>query len=511
MAATVADIVDRLGPTLVVGAGGAVDKQVVDLLVTEPVYPATIAPHALVAVLGLRIEEEKFGELRRTASAAGAAGLVIKGQHVPELGDDDLAVVVVEPGADWVPVITLLQTASALGGLTVHPDDSLFGLADAIASLCGGSVVLYDSAWQLIAYSGQPGDEVRKQTIVGRRAPVAAFEGLSAAGVLDALARGEVVEVPDGQIEGMGRRFAVAARAGDELLATIWLQPGGDGTLADVADGLRRAGEVATLTLLREFAVGPTGVRIGDAAFTAQLAGQHTERVVAERLGADVDGGFVLAGLRPTTTDERDRAATARRLALLTRSHCAAYRVSALVATGVDTAYLIFSANDASERQRAVRVITDMQARLQMSAPHRTVVSSKFDSLATTQSIRVTVDDLLSLAERRGWSGLTDSDEVQASWRLEQFREVALAHPALLSGPVVRLAEHDRAHGTKFVATLRAYFDSVGDMKVAADRLGVHVNTVRYRVGRAQEIVQFSLERPDERLLAELQVRLLTS
>jgi DNA-binding PucR family transcriptional regulator len=47
-------------------------------------------------------------------------------------------------------------------------------------------------------------------------------------------------------------------------------------------------------------------------------------------------------------------------------------------------------------------------------------------------------------------------------------------------------------------------------MKAAGAELGLHVNTVRYRIAKAQEIGGFSLDDPDERLLAELQVRLLS-
>lgn len=511
MSSTVADIVDRLGPALLVGTTGSVDATVADLVTTDPAFPTMIAAGALVVAAGYRLGEEQFSELVAEASAAGAAGIVVKDRSTPKPNRCDLAVLVIEPNADWGHVLALLRTATALNSPTVHPEDSLFGLAEAIASMCGGPVVLHDPAWQLLAYSGgQPMDEVRNESILGRRAPTRALDELRAAGVLDRLDRGEVVTLADQEVPGLGRRIAVAARAGAEVLATIWLQPTEIEPPADIEERLRRAGEVAALTLLRHAAFGLGGNSVGDAAFTALLAGGRTERIVAEQLGVDGDGGFVLAGLRPTTTDARDRAATARRLLSLARGHCDAYRVTAQAAVGVDTAYLVFACAGGEQRQHAVRVVTDMHARLQTSAPHRAMVSSTYRSLAETPSVRQTVDELLELSERRGWSGLTDSDDVDASWRLQQFREVALAHPALLSGPIVRLAEHDRTQGTEFVTTMRAYFDNGGDVKAAGVKLGLHHNTVRYRVAKAQEIGRFSLDRPDERLLAELQVRLLT-
>jgi len=167
------------------------------------------------------------------------------------------------------------------------------------------------------------------------------------------------------------------------------------------------------------------------------------------------------------------------------RSHCDAFRVQAQVATGIDTTYLIFTVTDDRHRRRAIRVVTEMHARLQPTAPHRVMIGPTFRALTEIQSARQNVDELLVLAERRGWDGLIDSEDVQASWRLDQFREVALAHPALLSGPIARLAAYDRAHGTELVTTLRAYFDAVSDMKAVAGVLKLHVNTVRYRINKA--------------------------
>jgi DNA-binding PucR family transcriptional regulator len=73
----------------------------------------------------------------------------------------------------------------------------------------------------------------------------------------------------------------------------------------------------------------------------------------------------------------------------------------------------------------------------------------------------------------------------------------------------MRLLEHDREHGGDLLATLRAYFAAVGDVRLAATHLGLHYNTVRYRLRKAQEVAGLNLDDPDERLLAELQVRLL--
>ena len=68
---------------------------------------------------------------------------------------------------------------------------------------------------------------------------------------------------------------------------------------------------------------------------------------------------------------------------------------------------------------------------------------------------------------------------------------------------------YDREHAGNLLETLRAYFDAVGDINETGRRLELHPNTVRYRLRRVEEVADLRLNDPDERLLAELQVRLL--
>ncbi|MEU0481910.1 helix-turn-helix domain-containing protein, partial [Streptosporangium sp. NPDC006013] len=55
-------------------------------------------------------------------------------------------------------------------------------------------------------------------------------------------------------------------------------------------------------------------------------------------------------------------------------------------------------------------------------------------------------------------------------------------------GPLGALLRHDTRHGTRFFATLRAWLESQGDLTLAAERLGVHPNTVRNRLRKMDEL-----------------------
>ena len=62
------------------------------------------------------------------------------------------------------------------------------------------------------------------------------------------------------------------------------------------------------------------------------------------------------------------------------------------------------------------------------------------------------------------------------------------------------LLRHDTRHGTRFVATLRAWLESQGDLTLAAERLAVHPNTVRNRLRKMGELSPLDLYDARQRL-----------
>jgi DNA-binding PucR family transcriptional regulator len=94
---------------------------------------------------------------------------------------------------------------------------------------------------------------------------------------------------------------------------------------------------------------------------------------------------------------------------------------------------------------------------------------------------------------------------------LLRLEELARAHPELAIGRIGPMLEQDAARGTSWVPTLKAYFDAYGDMAAAAALVNVHPNTFRYRIRRITELFGIDLTDPDERLVAELQLRFVTS
>lgn len=70
-----------------------------------------------------------------------------------------------------------------------------------------------------------------------------------------------------------------------------------------------------------------------------------------------------------------------------------------------------------------------------------------------------------------------------------------IAHPAL-----ARLRDYDQAHHTEFYQTLRAYLQNERSLVRTAAALGLHRNSLLYRVRRLEELLGADLEDPMERL-----------
>jgi len=81
----------------------------------------------------------------------------------------------------------------------------------------------------------------------------------------------------------------------------------------------------------------------------------------------------------------------------------------------------------------------------------------------------------------------------------ERLLEFAQRH----LGPLI---EHDRARNAGLVETLKAYLEA-GEQQAAAKQLGIHPNTLRYRLDRVREISGAELEDPETRLNLSVAVR----
>lgn len=94
----------------------------------------------------------------------------------------------------------------------------------------------------------------------------------------------------------------------------------------------------------------------------------------------------------------------------------------------------------------------------------------------------------------------------------ERLLDVILAQDRILAGELVRrrlapLEELPAGARERLLQTLAAWLECQGSARAAARRLHVHVQTVRYRLGRLRELLGDALDEPRARLELELALR----
>ncbi|MCG5212127.1 PucR family transcriptional regulator [Streptosporangium sp. KLBMP 9127] len=102
------------------------------------------------------------------------------------------------------------------------------------------------------------------------------------------------------------------------------------------------------------------------------------------------------------------------------------------------------------------------------------------------------------LAETRN-GGVVTSDEIYTHTLLLATlpRDVRRSFAARLLGP---LLDYDSRHQSELVRTLGTYLDCAGSWNACAERMHVHVNTVRYRIHRVEELTGRDLSSMTDRV-----------
>jgi DNA-binding PucR family transcriptional regulator len=109
-------------------------------------------------------------------------------------------------------------------------------------------------------------------------------------------------------------------------------------------------------------------------------------------------------------------------------------------------------------------------------------------------------DECLGLHEVRQYGAPPAYDESWDDILLQRLRSAARSGRAPQRGPIADLRRHDREHATQYAATLRAWLEAQGDLVAAGERLGVHENTVRYRLRKMAEVTTLELGDARKRL-----------
>ncbi|MFE7107866.1 PucR family transcriptional regulator [Streptomyces sp. NPDC057575] len=395
-----------------------------------------------------------------------------------------------------------LTTTSATAEGT---SEELFALANAVAAVIGGSVAIEDLDRRVLAYSSLPGqriDELRRQGILDRHVPDLPGqqdqyrEVLAATGVL----RMQVLapdELP---------RAAIAIRAGDMPLGTVWAIEGKHPLDARGEEVLQDCAQLAALHMLRRRSAAELDVQARETALRAALSGQSAGRDTQFALGLPERQRVTLLGIAPVRTPGSE-APPVVRLGAAAVSHWAAVSPEAAVATLGRTVYVLLP--EATE-QTARRLAEQALATLAPSSHTdlRVALSRPAHEPDQLPELRAEVDVILRVTTLDPKAHrIAGTAQAHARILLARFSDEIARSPRLRHPGIDAMTAYDHEHQTEYAASVSAWLDAGGNAAKAAEQLTIHHNTLKYRLRRARELFTLDLDHPDDRLSLWLQLR----
>lgn len=511
-----------------VESAGADDRCVSGSVIYDPNARPTHFPGALAFGIGLSLSGKRLRPRLEELKAAGYAALVYKANGAPDeylRGVARAAGIALFRAADstpWTQLAEIIDAAIAphrSGGRTlvdIRPGD-LFDLANTVAALAGGAIAIADPEQTILAYStlaDQPIDDTRRNSILRLHVPQTEQNDVdyrrvhAAADVVDV-----VTEEP-----GL-RRCAMAIRAGDSVLGSLWLLTAAASIGADTARVMREAASVAALHLLhRRTAYVSNLTRQADLVKPLLFEPEQAE-LAALRLGissasvrvAAVSSWHLQRGLGALETLQ-----SRLRLFDIVRTSCAVRLPAAVCGLADNIIYIVLPQTGHSSGQfcqdailRIVQNAARMVSKPVVAGIGAAVSLSKLEQ-SRTGAEAVLGELIRDLDEGRvsPQSGGFAADEESLGSRLHLRQIVVeLQKAGHLPGEyAAKIADYDVEHKTSFEETLRTYLDAGRNAIEAAKKLGLHVNTVRYRLSRIEPLFGIDLEDPETRLLVWLQL-----
>ncbi|MGV9295345.1 MULTISPECIES: PucR family transcriptional regulator [Amycolatopsis] len=526
-------VLEALGDVLLepVAVGRDTRRQLGGVVIHDPHDDAEFPAQAVVLGVGVR-ESDEIVQLLHAVAARGATALVVRApvaastELVRAANSSGVALLGLASGASWAQLAAMLRTLLAegdvgdvspqtLGGM---PSGDLFALANAIAALLDAPVTIEDRNSRVLAFSGRQdeADPSRVETILGRQVPERFTRELEKDGVFERLYRdqGPVYVYPgDGYDKKIVMiRAALAVRAGDEVLGSIWAAV--DKELSEERTAaLIDASKIVALHMLRLRAGADVERRLrADLVSTALEGGSGAQEAIA-RLGLLGQPTIVLAmGLIEAPDDDLRLVAERQRVADAFAMHLSAVQPRSAVALVGDVAYGIvpMPGNHGDCRERSVRVASTFLER----TGRRVAAAIGIGPLALDGSgLRASRDGadraLRVLLTNGGSKRVIAAEDAHIEALMLELADLSAARGDVATGPIARLLEYDTKHQSQLVHTLRCWLDSFGDISAASAAAYVHPSTFRYRLRRLAEVGGIDLDDPGDRFAAMVQLHLL--
>jgi hypothetical protein len=516
-ATTLRHIVDSVGsPALhVLAAPRGLDLRVRSTVLFDPVDGLTEEPDSMLLLAGMRADDPAATELVHQVVALGYCALVIKRRGaevsalVTEASIHGLTVLAAADEVPWRHLDALLLSVLGSQGTSAESasgiGDELFALANAISAVIGGSVAIEDLDRRVLAYSSstdQRIDTLREQSILDRRVPDMERHPQQYRTVLAAIGVVHFAERTD-----EFARSAIAIRAGEQPLGTIWAIESESGLTPEGEQALVEGAQLCALKMLRTPNASGLEPQLRETALLRALEGSLTAAETVFRLSLPGGGGLSLVGFAATPNPDGSPAMITHVAQALAR-YIAAYRTDASMATTSRAIYVLLPGSDEKAVGRfAVGALSATSKAFGNQI--RSAIAATSNDPTELGRMRSEIDDILRVTT-------TQSDLPTIARLTDVHTRVLLAHVAdeLVQAPrlrhpgIIAMSAYDIERGTDYGHSITCWLEAVGDVGRAAAVLGIHANTLRYRLRRATELFGVSLEHPDDRLAVWMQLRL---
>jgi DNA-binding PucR family transcriptional regulator len=520
---SVHDLTSRLGPELVTLAVSPADTagEFTSVVIYDPLDAPVFEPGALVLAVGV----SATSALALRLAAARPAALVVRhdgplGQSLPaEALDAGVALLVVPSGCRWSSVFAIASslpgqvepvTADSLSGSEVISD--LFAVANALADTLGAPITIEDNQSRLLAYSALQGDVdvARAATILGHRVPHEFRHEVRRLGVVRRMLTETEPFFIASTDAGISSRTVVTLREHDEVLGSIWAVT--DTPLDAVrTEALAEAARSIAVRLAHHRLIADLRRRQTEAAMALLLGGGAGAVEAGRRLGLD-GPAFRLAAIAAARSVE-GRDTVLERCAAALRQQLSMTRSAGVIARIGDTVYAVIpvSADHAESLAALRRLLLTTRSAARLDSPDHVVIgmSGAVVGLADLGEARDEADRVLqALAGARSHDGCAEVGEVGLAVTMLRLAELESARRAGRRSVLDDIDDYDAAHAASYGRTLLVYLASFGDPTAVSKALGVHTNTLRYRLRRLRELFGLDVTDADTRFALMVEIRL---
>jgi DNA-binding PucR family transcriptional regulator len=385
-------------------------------------------------------------------------------------------------------------TAPAAGGVALG---DVFALADVLADMVGGPVILEDASFRVLSYSAFTGfvDRGRDAAILGRHMPVEWLQYLERTRSLERLRSSEdVIDLAEGPWHAR-RRLITSIRSGGRMFGVIWVAQGDAELPEDAASRLREAATLAAPHLVRhQESYRAQRLRRGELV-RSLLEGRGQRQRCADELELPRSADLAVLAFAPALDEVPGEDVWDRVTDHVSLCCQAGDRQPAVTRIGT-TVYAIIP-GDADAVARLGRDVVRRPIPV-LPARFRGAMSTAGAGLDALAARRAQADEALSVLGEAGC--FVAYDDVRVQVILAAVVQFLDERPELRLPALAGLTADGRA-------TLAAFLRAGGNVSAAARDLDIHATTLRYRLSRIEEVSGLSLEDPDERITCELLLR----